>query len=185
MMPRHIAAIEELTGKVDKMKDGQEKARLQASLKALGTAEDGNNVFVKFGPTVGGGAGETVPTFNPTSNESNFNVIFDPSKIHDGNDLAAAAAHEGTHVSDFETELAGPNRQPTLSYFSLEYRGYQSSAWAAQALGLPNLSFSGNVIWNSSWATVDRQTLMDKGITKHVVENYHHQETNPHNPWNN
>ncbi len=182
--------LDKLSKETDKMKDGPEKARLQASLKALGTEGDENNVYVSFGATKGGGAGETDPTFNPTTNESNFNVTLDPGKLSSSNEYAIAGAHEGTHVGDFETELGNPSGQPTLSLFSLEYRGYQTSAWAAQTLGVPSLTFGGNVIWNSSWAVVDRQTLMDKGITNHVVGldkpgQKDHIETTPHNPWPN
>jgi hypothetical protein len=122
---------------------------------------------------------------DPQTYKETYGVTLDPKMLRSENDYAIAGAHEGTHISDFEIELANPNGQPTLSDFSVEYRGYQTSAWAAQALGLSNLSFQGNMIWNSSWATVDRQTLMDKGITNQVVNHYHHQETNPHNPWNN
>jgi hypothetical protein len=48
---------------------------------------------------------------------------------------------------------------PDLGPFSTEYRGYQTSAWAAQALGVSPLQYNDsngmNVIWNSSWAATD------------------------------
>ena len=179
-------AVENLTEKVEKMKDGPEKARLQASLRALGTAEDGNNVFVNFGATQGGGTGETVATYDADSKETSFNVTLDPSQISTRNDMAIDAAHEGTHVADI-SDPRYANPATTLSDFSLEYRGYQTSAYAAQALGYSPLAYDGgrNVIWNSSWADVDRQTLMDKGITQHVTSIPGHPVTTPHNPWDN
>jgi RHS repeat-associated protein len=177
-------SIDRLNNAVGNMKNGVEKTRLQSSLKALGTENDDNNVFVSFGATKGGGAGETDPTYNPTTQETNFNVTLDPGKIGGGNDIAIDIAHEGTHVSDIEIQLANPGGQPALGPFSLEYRGYQASAWGAQALGNDNLSFRGVQIWNSSWAAVDRATLQDQGITNVVVDKAH-PETTPHNPWPN
>ena len=99
-------------------------------------------------------------------------------------------AHEGTHVEDFLTQAVNDyiahGSLPALSDFSREYRGYQTSAWAASALGVPNLSFGGYMIWNESWRAVDRQTLMDKGITNVVTHlDANHPETVPHNPWPN
>jgi hypothetical protein len=179
-------AVEKLTEKVEKMKDGQEKARLQASLKALGTAEDGNNVFVKFGATGDGSAATTVATYNADSKETSFNVTLDTNMMDSRDEMAIDAAHEGTHVADI-SDPRYANSATTLSDFSLEYRGYQTSAWAAQALGFSPLAYENgsNVIWNSSWAAVDRQTHMDRGITQHVTSIPGHPETTPHNPWDN
>ncbi len=42
-------SVTALNNAVDKMKDSVEKSRLQASMKALGTENDGNNVNVGFG----------------------------------------------------------------------------------------------------------------------------------------
>jgi hypothetical protein len=50
--------------------------------------------------------------------------------------------------------------------------------------GLPNTSYWGHQIWNSSWGAVDRQTLQDRRITNVVVDK-DHPETSPHNPWPN
>lgn len=178
--------IADLQKKVDNMKDGPEKQRLEASLKALGTEGDNNNVNVKFGALSGSAAGNTETVADKTGGLS-FNVTFDPSKISGGtNSWAIDAAHEGTHVSDI-SDPRYANDATTLSDFSLEYRGYQTSAWAAQALGVSPLGYDGgrNVIWNSGWAAADRQTLMDHGITNHVTSIPNHPETTPHNPWPN
>jgi hypothetical protein len=83
------------------------------------------------------------------------------------------------HAYDFTNYMRDPAH--TESPFQLEYRGYQNSSWAAQALGLPNVSFRNTQIWNSSWGAVDRETLRDRGITK-VVTDPNHPETQPHNP---
>jgi len=178
----------DLQNKVNKMKDGPEKQRLQGSLNALGTEGDHNGVNVSFG-AVANGAAQTDPVYNQQTGQETYNVTFDPSKISSTNGYAIDAAHEGTHVSDFQTELANPNGQPELSLFSLEYRGYQTSAFAASALGVGSLSFTydgrSSVIWNGSWGAVDRN------ITNFVTR-FHdesgkptHTETTPHNPWPN
>jgi hypothetical protein len=52
--------------------------------------------------------------------------------------MAINAAHEGTHVADV-SDPTYANPATTLSAFSLEYRGYQTSAYAAQALGFSPL----------------------------------------------
>lgn len=175
-----------LQKRVDELKDGPEKQRLQAVLTALGTEGDHNGVNVSFGTTRDGAAGQTDPVYNGEGAKETYNVTLDPTKISDQNFYAIDAAHEGTHISDVESELANPEGQPVLSDFSYEYRGYQTSAFAAQALGLPNLSVGGNMIWNESWQAADQQTLMDKGITQIVTgPPYNDQETKPHNPWPN
>jgi hypothetical protein len=120
------------------MKDGPEKARLQASLKALGTAEDENNVFVKFAALEPGVSGNTDATYNASSGQLSFNVTLDPNQTPTLNNMAINAAHEGTHVADV-SDPTYANPATTLSAFSLEYRGYQTSAYAAQALGFSPL----------------------------------------------
>jgi hypothetical protein len=104
------------------------------------------------------------------------------------NDYAVAGAHEGTHVDDLNTELANPNGT-ILSSFSLEYRGYQTSAFAASALGGSSLStnYDGKsyMIWNGSWGAVDKN--ITNLVTKLHDKNgkLDHLETTPHNPWPN
>jgi len=182
--------LSDLQKKVDKLKDGAEKTRLQNSLKALGTEGDHNNVGVTFGALAGNAAGNTQPSVDAAGNLS-FTVTFDPSKISSQDDIAIAAAHEGTHVSDI-SDPRFANNATSLSFFQLEYRGYQTSAWAAQALGESSLSIGKDVIWNSSWGAADHLTLQDKGITNHVIgldkpgqKDPPHAETTPHNPWDN
>ena len=177
--------IANLQARVDKMKDGDEKTRLENSLKALGTENDGNGVDVVFDSLAKGTQGETAP--NP---DGGFTVTLDPKQINGEdrgtNGWAIDAAHEGTHVSDMQDPRFN-NAAITLDPFQMEYRGYETSAWASQALGVPNWSSADgngvNVIWNSSWAAADRQTLMDRGITGHVTSIPGHPESPIHDPW--
>jgi hypothetical protein len=145
-------------------------------------------------------AGETTPLGDLKS----FSVTFDPSKWTSGPDvskwLASDVGHEGTHVSDLRREFAGGG---TLSDFSLEYRAYETSAFAFQGLFTPalssstgtsmggvasrNLSYGGSVIWNTSWGATDKAAILsrDVGITNAVKIIYGYPETTPHNPWGN
>lgn len=168
------------------MKAGTEKERLSASLGALGTENDGNNVNVKFGEVQDGVAHTDLTLDASETKIQSFTVTFDASKISNSNGYAIDGAHEGTHITNFSDPryAAGPDAGG-LSPFQDEYRAYQTSAWAAQALGEPNISFGGNMIWNESWKEADRQMLMDKGITKEITTHYHYPESQPHNPWPN
>ncbi len=178
--------LSNLQKKVDNMKDGPEKTRLEAALKAMGTEGDHNGVNATFG-AVANGAAETTFGYNTQTNQITANVTFDPSKISGSNDYAIDAAHEGTHIADTEDPRFN-NSATTLSPFSGEYRAYQTSAWAASALGLPSLGYGGGKypIWNSSWSAVD-----DKVLTRFIPDTYkyqngqHYEETKPHNPWDN
>src|SRR5262249_18628765 len=122
--------LKNLQDKLKDVKDPQQKARLEASLKALGTEGDHNGVDVSFGKTVGGGSGETLPVYDQNTGKETYKVTFDPGKLKSENEYAVAGAHEGTHVNDISSYLANPGGLPELSNFSLEYRGYQTSAFA-------------------------------------------------------
>jgi RHS repeat-associated protein len=180
--------LEKLQNKVDKMKDSDQKTRLEHALGAMGTENDGNNVNVSFGAIVGTAAATTDAHFDSATNSySSFDVKFDMSKTgnSDANGMAINGAHEGTHVGDYQDPLGrSQNPATAMDGFQYEFRGYQTSAWAAQALGVSPLSFGGNVIWNSSWAAADRQTLMGRGITGIVTGAPYNQPENPiHDPW--
>jgi RHS repeat-associated protein len=184
--------LSDLQKKVDKMKDSPEKQRLQAALTVLGTEGDHNGVNATFGALSGSAAAQT--DYNTAANgQLSATITFDPSKNSDSTAYGINGAHEGTHIEDTLTGLldAYDNASrpdwlrsplPTLSPFSVEYRGYQTSAWAAQAFGSSNISYRGIQIWNSSWGAADRQTLQDRAITNVVVDK-DHPETTPHNPW--
>jgi hypothetical protein len=142
-------------------------------------------VNVTFGPTKGGGAGETNAVYDEKTNTySGFNVTLDPGKINSTNGYAIDAAHEGTHVSDYENYELNPATMMTL--FQLEYRGYQTSAFAASALGAPSFSatFEGKTypIWNGSWGAVDNN--ITNLVTKFHEKNGQQSapEMIPHNP---
>jgi RHS repeat-associated protein len=190
--------LTDLQKKADKMNDGLAKQRLETSLKVLGAEGDHNGVNVTFAPVAGTAAGQTTFDVDPqTSIVNAANITLDPNKISSSNDYAIDAAHEGTHIEDELTGFlsvtasgAGFPQLPMLTPFQTEYRGYQTSAWAAQALGEPILQYADsngtNVIWNSSWKA-DRQVLnMDKGITDHVTSiPGHPEDPGNHNPWPN
>ena len=162
-------------------KGSKEYNRLNASLSAYGTENDGNNVKVGFGALAGSAAAETTPSADTHGNLS-FNVTFDPSKV--GNAAPVDVGHEGTHISDEQNPwYAGAG---TLEPFQLEYRGYQTSSWVAEGLGAGTLTTgpAKNVIWNASWGAVDREVMRDRGITNQV-EDKDHPETQFHNPWPN
>jgi hypothetical protein len=150
--------ITDLQRRGDKMRASAEKDWLQAALGATGTENDKNNVNVQFGATGDGAAAQTNPFCNEQTAKLGFDVTFNPKHITGGtNDWAIVAAHEGTHVADI-SDSRYANQATTLSTFSLEYRGYTTSAWAASALGLPSLSYGNGryQIWNRSWGLVDK-----------------------------
>jgi hypothetical protein len=125
-----------LQKKLASVKNPIEKARLEKALKAFGTEGDHNGVTVMFGVNKGGAAGNTTPISDPVTYKETYNVTLDPSMIKSSDDYAVDAAHEGTHIDDINMQLANPTELSDLSSFSREYRGYQTSAWAAKALGV-------------------------------------------------
>jgi hypothetical protein len=166
------------------MKDGADKDLLQASLKSLGTENDGNNVGVTFQKLDGSAAGHTDALSDSSKRLTGWKITLDPRKISGSDSYGIDAAHEATHINNL---LDG-----SFSDFSDEYRAYQTSAWSAEALwryhgaqGTGSFTLKGSkgsdMIWNSSWGAVD-----DVVLTRHIVENYHYkndkqyQETTPH-----
>jgi RHS repeat-associated protein len=181
-------------------KKSREYKRLDAAWNSYGKKNTPNGVTVGFDTVAGDLAGKT----DPLGDLKSFAVTLDPSKwskdiINASKYLAADVAHEGTHIVDDKQIFSGT----PLSDFSLEYRGYESSAFAFAALFKPALStssdsgfvggkskdliFGGNLIWNSSWDAADKGALIsrDVGITNAVKSLYRHTETTPHNPWGN
>jgi len=172
---------------LEKAKDAYKKGsreynRLDAALKAYGKENDPNGVTVGFATLSGSAEGRTIPENNLAS----FRVLFDPQKIEGAATAwAITTGHEGTHVSDFRLPM---NDLRLLTPFSVEYRGYETSALTFQGVlsaqgsrGTGELSYGKGsnrvVIWNTGWAAADRETLRDKGITKHVLNAYGHPET--------
>ena len=176
-------------------------AGLNAALGAYGKEGEKNGVSVGFGALPGGAAGTTTPLGDTTS----FAVTFDPSKwskdvTNSAKYLASDVGHEGTHVDDLRQVFGG---RSSLSDFSVEYRGYESSAFVFGALFRPalsaspsssfggekstNLLYGGSIIWNSSWGAADKAAIQsrDVGITNAVKSVYGHAETTPHNPLGN
>jgi RHS repeat-associated protein len=178
--------LEKLQKQLAKVKNPLEKARLERALDAIGKENDGNNVNVSFGATKGGGAAEIDPHPDQAGTSyASFDVTFDPAQLSSIDDYAIAGAHEGTHVDDYNTYMLNPNT--AMEPFQIEYRGYQTSAWAASALGYSSLSpqYGGKSypIWNRSWGRIDDATLT-KLITSFKDKNGQqtHPEKRPHNP---
>ena len=177
-----------LSEKLKNVTDPGQKARLEASLKTLGTENDKNNVYVKFDSTPGRGAGHTELIVNDkTGSIEGVSITFNPEKTRSSDDFAINAAHEGTHATDLlDPRYAQSANSGGLSDFSSEYRAYQTSVWAASALGWSSYSMKDGAykIWNKSWGAID-----DKVLTKYITEQYKYgngkpyKETTPHNPW--
>jgi hypothetical protein len=182
------AALARLQNQLNKVKDPLQKARIQAALNALGTEGDHNGVTVVFGPIATGAAGNTLPANDPTTFKETYTVTLDPKKNANIDEYAINAAHEGTHVDDLNKQIADPSLSP-LSDFSQEYRGYQTSIWAAAALGLENRSYNYDgktySLWNGSWAAVDKNITSFVLLFHDSKGHQTHPETKPHNPWQN
>jgi len=179
------SGLSNLHNKLKDVEDPVQKARLEAALKAFGTENDGNNVNVSFGATKDGGAGETDPIYDQATNSySGFNVTLDPNMIDSSDVYAIDAAHEGTHVSDYTKYELNPATMMTA--FQIEYRGYETSAYAASALGSSSLfeKYGGKsyVIWNGSWSKVDANITTFLTSMRDKNGNQTHPETTPHNP---
>ncbi|MCL4797462.1 MAG: RHS repeat-associated core domain-containing protein [Bryobacteraceae bacterium] len=181
-------------------KKSREYKRLDAALEAYGKEGKKNGVSVGFGDLGDTAAGRTTPAGDLKS----FSVMFDPAKMSKNDTakwLAIDSGHEGTHVDDLRQIFSGAVEQ--LSPFSVEYRGYESSAFVFQGLFTPSpfanqgtvmggvtsrtLGYGGNIIWNTSWGAADKNALQwrDAAITNTVIQRYGHPETTPHNPWEN
>jgi RHS repeat-associated protein len=176
--------LADLTKAVNGLADGAQKTALQGALGAIGTENDGNNVGVQFGKNADGAAGNTQPGVDASGN-LNFTITFDPSKNQGTVSQAINAAHEGQHVEDISDPRFASNAT-TLSPFSLEYRGYQTSAYAASALGQSSISFGKNgqyPIWNGSWGAVDRNLTNYITSFRDKSGQPDHPETTPHDPW--
>jgi RHS repeat-associated protein len=153
-------------------KGSKERARLDAVLKTYGKAGDNNGMTVTTGALPGTAAAATVGSA----------VTFDTSKNANAIVMAINAGHEGTHVMD---NLDTRSTTAPLPNFSVEYRGYETSAWVAQGLGLPGLSAVGYSIYTSG------QGFNDAGTSNLIMSVY--PRANPgesyldplpyHDPW--
>ncbi len=123
--------------------------RLSQGLAALGTENDGNNVGVNFAPISGTAAATTDASDPGGTGHYNFTVTFDPSKNKSSTDYAINGDHEGIHAYDYTNYME--HESTKMTPFQQEYRGYQNTAWAAQALGQPSDTRRNTQIWNKSW----------------------------------
>jgi RHS repeat-associated protein len=171
-------------------KGSAEYKALSGAINSYGKAGVDNGVHVGFGATAGAGnttvgvladaSGNKMTTADiPTG--QNINVTIDPSKNGSTDQEAITAAHEGSHVEDgtalvgaLPMNLAGSDAvlggPLNLTSYQTEMKAYGVSSYAAQGLGLGSLSVGGNVIWNSSWGAVDRQTLRTQGIQHELAD---------------
>ena len=169
-------------------KGSLEYNRINDALAAYGQEGDGG-IGVGFGILPGDTAAQTDGSL----------VTFDMSKFNRSDTakwMAVETGHEGTHVSDI---AAGGAR--SLSPFSFEFRGYQTSAFVFQGLFTPRNSGSsagmsmGGVtaielkykpypaIWNTSWGAADAPKLRDFGITNTVIGRHEYEATELPESW--
>jgi hypothetical protein len=162
-------------------KKSLEYQRLDEALKAYGKEGDG-----------GVGIGFSALDGNTAARIDGNAVIFDPAKFKSNDTakwLAVESGHEGTHISDNRAVAGGADR---LSPFSLEFRGYQTSAFVFQGLFTPpargaGMSFGGvsglelkygsRIIWNTSWGAADAATLRDRAIPNVINDRHQHPQT--------
>ncbi|MBI4749254.1 MAG: RHS repeat-associated core domain-containing protein [Acidobacteria bacterium] len=164
----------------------QQQELVRTSVAAYGAEGQANGVSVGVGPLANNVAAEarqealSFPYDEKTKSFSAaVSVIIDDNTTN-ATDLAIAVAHEGRHVadaqeyaaaitSDLEAQganaIAGPLNR---TKYEREVRGYNVSAFTAQGLGLPNLSFRGNEVWSNGWRAADRERLRSTGINNHL-----------------
>jgi RHS repeat-associated protein len=146
-----------------------EYSRIDSALKALGTKNDKTGPTIVFDKIAGKAAAGT-------SQDGNT-ITVDPDKFK-GQDtakwLAPDIGQEGTHRSDIIAIGKGADQ---LSGFSMEIRGYETSAFVFQGVfgqrttanagtgtsfsPETKLDYGYGVIWNTAWAAVD-QTHLDE-----------------------
>ena len=163
-------------------KGSLEYNRINDALTAYGKEGDGG-IGIGFG---------ALP--NDTAAQLDGNIVtFDPAKFKSSDTskwLAIESGHEGTHISDNRAMAGGAER---LYGFSLEFRGYQTSAFVFQGLFTPpargaGMSFGGTtaltleygrkrIIWNTSWGAADAATLRDRAIPNVINDRYGHPQT--------
>jgi RHS repeat-associated protein len=184
---RFRQSLEDLRRARDAFEVGStEWQRLNAALEAYSEEHDANGVVVAFAPLEDDAAARTTPFEQGIPGNINYRVTFDPEQLGSRNQNAINTGHEGTHVSDFSNPLYSNPNTP-LPFFSVEYRGYQTSGWVARGLGVGTYSAGGNVIWNRAWREADRHTLADRGITNYLTTRPRQPlmapPGTPHNPW--
>lgn len=92
-----------------------------------------------------------------------------------GDFLTATIAHEGAHVDQAQTWLAGGESSiGDLNHYAREQAAWTVGSSIAQALGMksyaPHGGGSALQVWNKGWAAADIATLRAKGIQN--VVNY-------------
>jgi RHS repeat-associated protein len=141
------------------LSDDQQSAA-QAGVDAYGTENDSNGVIV--GSNKGGFGATTLLNNNDT-----LTVMFGGSLR--GDFLAATVAHEGVHVDQAQTWLAGGESSiGDLNHYAREQAAWTVGSSIAQALGMKTFAPHGGgseyQVWNKGWKAADVQTLRSKGI---------------------
>jgi RHS repeat-associated protein len=140
------------------LSDSQQSAA-QAAVNAYGSENDGNGV------TVGKQSGHGASTL--LNNDDTISVKFGSSVK--GDFLTATVAHEGAHVDQGQTWLAGGEGSVgDLNHYAREQAAWTVGSSIAQALGMKSYAPHGGgteyQAWNKGWKAADVQTLRSKGI---------------------
>lgn len=142
--------------------DSQAGKELERAAAAYGKEGDDNGVEVGFGTP------NEVPKNDGRKGDKDspdgllFNCTFDADRLK-GDALARAIAHIGTHIADLRD--SGPTAVQ-MSAYNLEYRAWQTTVLGAVAFQQKTLTAPGGyLLWNSGWATADRNKMMDEAIT--------------------
>ncbi len=141
------------------LSDDQQSAA-QAGVNAYGTENDSNGVIV--GSYKSGFAATTL-----LNNNDSVTVMFGGSLR--GDFLTATVAHEGAHVDQAQTWLAGGEGAiGDLNHYAREQAAWTVGSSIAQALGMktyaPHGGGSEYQVWNKGWNAADVQTLRSKGL---------------------
>jgi hypothetical protein len=190
-------ALKAVNSARDSYKKGSDGYKtLNSALNAYGTAGVDNGVHVGFGATGDGSPAATTVGLNVDAHGNkvttadnptgqNINVTIDPSKNGSTNIEAVNAGHEGMHVAEgsalvgaLPMNLLGVDAQGVLNgplnltKWQAETGAYWATSYVAQKL-FPQQSFSvgnGHELWNPSWAAVDVNCNVEKGISQELAD---------------
>lgn len=152
---------------IEKMKksggDPDKIQRLETARNAIGKEGDPNGVVLGSnnqaraqGYSVGATASMT--TLRPDQADgSNYYVAINfSSGLGSANVRATDLDHEGTHIDDYSESLT------PLTLREMETRGYETSDWTAQGLGMRSLTKRGVQIYGKRWSDDQMDTAIDQ-----------------------
>ncbi len=156
-----LAKVREAANNLDQ--GSKERGKLEQILSKYGAEGEKNKVRIAFGDAGGALATESTSFWSRTKT-----VTFDLGAINrtytnrnDGSDasieFAGLVAHEGAHMLDFfwrgdPTSYSGTLRTETNAFGA---QSYVNKAFN---------SYSPHLLWNPSWAAVDRERLRNAGV---------------------